>query len=552
MPTPFNPDYNAILDSFADGVRQDEADRAAAAERETEALMNDLYEEIENNLACGAYVGDELSDGARDLLAQINQNVPRARWLRDPRYYWAKARIDLEIESEEAFIAAGGKARGNSDFRKALMYAKQTGHDLYDTLARLDSEAGKVQAQEEAEAKRKAEEEARLAAEKAAHAEAEEAEQRRLDSEQRRKNEETNRILAEEAANRQRELEERARIAEERQRYAAIFEIDVQGTLTKYLKRDSYVTIPDCVTSIGGHAFENCRELVSVTISEGVTSISAHAFDGCYSLTTVKIPRSLTNIGNNAFDKCNRIQSVHITDLNAWCRIQFENRAAQPLQAGAILYLNNTPVKDLVIPQGITNVNYTISGCTSLTSVTIPSSVTSIGQYAFQNCTSLTSVTIPSSVTSIGQYAFQNCTSLTSVTIPSSVTSIEDHAFSGCRSLTSVDIPSSVTGIGQYAFEKCTSLTSVTIPSSMTSIGNSVFYECTSLTSVTIPSSVTGIGNSAFFGCTSLTSVTILSSVTSIDRYAFCGCISLKSVRVPNQCEFDLWSFPDTCQIIRY
>ena len=122
-----------------------------------------------------------------------------------------------------------------------------------------------------------------------------------------------------------------------------------------------------------------------------------------------------------------------------------------------------------------------------MTSVTIPNSVTSIGNSAFEHCSGLTSVTIPNSVTSIGWYAFYNCTSLTSVTIPNSVTSIGEGAFSGCSGLTSVTIPNSVTSIGINAFRGCTGLTSVTIPNSVTSIGNNAFYRCISLTSVEAP-----------------------------------------------------------------
>ncbi len=159
--------------------------------------------------------------------------------------------------------------------------------------------------------------------------------------------------------------------------------------------------------------------------------------------------------------------------------------------------------------------------CTSLTSVTIPNSVTSIGGAAFEGCSGLTTVTIPNSVTSIGDAAFNCCSSLTSVTIPNSVTSIGNDALRYCTSLTSVTIPNSVTSIGNDAFYSCRSLTSVTIPNSVTSIGNQAFDDCGSLTSVTIPNSVTSIGNYAFSGCTSLTSVTIPNSVKSIGSSAF-------------------------------
>ena len=200
--------------------------------------------------------------------------------------------------------------------------------------------------------------------------------------------------------------------------------------------------------------------------------------------------------------------------------------------------------------------------CTSLTSVTIPNSVTSIGDNAFSDCTSLTSVTIPNSVTSIGDAfwlfsltRYGGCTnsdysshdrqqrspsiettlrsmsgtqSLTSVTIPNSVTSIGDCAFSGCTSLTSVTIPNSVTSIGDWAFSGCTSLTAITVDAlnSVYSSVDGVLFNKSQTTliqypggkagSYTIPNSVTSIGDGAFSGCTSLTSVTIPNSVTSI------------------------------------
>ena len=153
-----------------------------------------------------------------------------------------------------------------------------------------------------------------------------------------------------------------------------------------------------------------------------------------------------------------------------------------------------------------------------------------LGGLAFRGCSGLISLTIPSSVTSIGYSAFRGCSGLTSLTIPSSVTSIGSAAFRGCTGLTSLAIPSSVTSIGSYVFENCSGLTSITIPSSVTEIGESVFKGCSGLTSLTIPSSVTSIGYSAFEGCSGLTSLTIPSSVTSIGDYAFYGCSGLPNL----------------------
>ena len=179
------------------------------------------------------------------------------------------------------------------------------------------------------------------------------------------------------------------------------------------------------------------------------------------------------------------------------------------------------------------NYNYNYN-CISLTSVTIPNSVTSIGDYAFEGCTGLTSVTIPNSVTTIGTDAFYGCTGLTSITVSDGVTSIGSWAFGGCTGLTSVTIPNSVTTIGMSAFRNCSGLTSVTISDGVTTIEQDAFVGCTGLTSVTIPNSVTTIEALAFYGCTGLTSVTIPNSVTSISSFAFGGCTGLTSVTIPN------------------
>ena len=175
---------------------------------------------------------------------------------------------------------------------------------------------------------------------------------------------------------------------------------------------------------------------------------------------------------------------------------------------------------------------YVFEGCSGLTSLTIPSSVTEIGNWAFFGCSGLTSLTIPSGVTSIGDSAFSGCSGLTSLTIPSGFTSINNYTFYGCSGLTSLTIPSGVTSIGGYAFYDCSGLTSLTIPSSVTEIGRYAFYGCSGLINLTIPSGVTEIGSEAFEGCSGLTSLTIPSSVTSIGDWAFEGCSGLTSIYV--------------------
>ena len=185
--------------------------------------------------------------------------------------------------------------------------------------------------------------------------------------------------------------------------------------------------------------------------------------------------------------------------------------------------------------------SYAFSGCSGLTSIEIPNSVTSIGDGAFSGCSGLTSIEIPNSVTSIGYRAFKNCSGLTSIEIPNSVTSIGNGAFSGCSGLTSIEIPNSVTSIGEcWVFSDCSGLTSIVVEA-----GNPVYdsrENCNAIIETEtnkliagcqnsfIPNSVTSIGFGAFDGCSGLTSIEIPNSVTSIGERAFSYCSGLTSV----------------------
>ena len=166
---------------------------------------------------------------------------------------------------------------------------------------------------------------------------------------------------------------------------------------------------------------------------------------------------------------------------------------------------------------GVTKVrDYAFWFCSSLTSITIPNSVTSIGVSAFSNCKTLTQITIPDSVTSISGFAFTSC-GFTQITLPNNLKSIEDSLFTSCKSLTEVIIPNSVTSIKTGVFSECSALTSVVIPDRVTSIGAGAFSHCTSLTSINIPDSVTSISNSIFDDCPSLTELIIPANVTKIE-----------------------------------
>ena len=186
------------------------------------------------------------------------------------------------------------------------------------------------------------------------------------------------------------------------------------------------------VTSIGSYAFQNCSGLTSITIPNSVTSIGDLAFDYCYRLTSVTIGNSVTSIGSMAFFNCKGLTSVHISDIIAWCNIDFGGSYSNPLSYANLLYLNGEEVKDLVIPNSVTSIGVrAFFDCSGLTSVTIPNSVESIGEYAFSRCSGLTSVTIPNSVESIGEYAFSRCSGLQDVyCYAEKVLSISSNTFS--------------------------------------------------------------------------------------------------------------------------
>jgi len=141
-----------------------------------------------------------------------------------------------------------------------------------------------------------------------------------------------------------------------------------------------------------------------------------------------------------------------------------------------------------------------INGNDLIVGVVLPTSLTSIGTYAFYGCDELTSVTIGNSVVSIGYQAFSDCTGLTAISLPGSLTTIGGYAFQNCTGLTGISIPANVTAIGSYAFQNCTGFTSITIPNGVVSIGNSAFSGCTNLAAITIAASVVSIGQQAFDG----------------------------------------------------
>lgn len=276
----------------------------------------------------------------------------------------------------------------------------------------------------------------------------------------------------------------------------------------------SSITIPDTVKSIGGYAFEGCGSLITVNyrgtqtqwhdlsfggnysnpydngaklyingvyiIPVGTTHIKNYEFRGSSNLTSIIIPDTVTSIGAQAFYDCSGLTAVYYEGtIEQWVEISFYDTTSNPICYAHHLYIGDSEVTDLVIPDAVTSIGaFAFYGCSGLTSITIPDSVTTIREWAFHDCSGLTSIIIPSSLTSIEGCVFAGCSGLTNIIIPDSVTSIEDGAFCGCSGLTSITIPANVTSIGASAFKGCSGLTSITIPNTVTRIKEYAFHEC--------------------------------------------------------------------------
>ncbi|MCL2061094.1 MAG: leucine-rich repeat protein [Firmicutes bacterium] len=248
--------------------------------------------------------------------------------------------------------------------------------------------------------------------------------------------------------------------------------------------------------------------------STNITSIASYAFMSNQTVQEVIIPNSITSIGQGAFRSCTNLTSITIPFVGNTRNGTSNTHFGWIFGSTSHLDQNSlvpSSLKTVVITGGNSIRSSAFSGCTGLTSIEIPNSVTTIGWYAFEGCTGLTSITIPNSVTSIGSRAFYNCTSLQAITIPNSITTIESGAFFLCTSLTSIVIPNSVTVIGVQAFMNCTGLTSVTFESGskLTTIEESAFEYCARLQAIEIPNSVTTIENHVFIHCISLTAITV-------------------------------------------
>ena len=279
----------------------------------------------------------------------------------------------------------------------------------------------------------------------------------------------------------------------------------------------------------------NEKELIYLDIPKGVEEIGQFAFYNCNRFMSVTMPPSVKSVGADAFGGCSGLSAINVSDLSAWCGINFASAAANPLYCAKKLNLNGNEIVDLAVPSGTESIGqYAFYNGVDIASVTIPNSVTSIGADAFKGCTGVKSATVPERFTlsSVFPDSYAN---IPTVTIPADAAFIADGAFSGCSKITSIAIPSTVKSIGANAFSGCSGLTAIAIPAAVTDIGASAFRGCTQVAEIEIPEGVGELPGSLCEGCTGLTTVVIPNSVSNISSTAFKNCGNIVSVTMPGR-----------------
>ena len=312
--------------------------------------------------------------------------------------------------------------------------------------------------------------------------------------------------------------------------------IDVDCGIKYYIndKEITSIEIPSSVTTLGDCVFQGCSGLTSLTLPAGITKIGDKAFWDCRGLTNLTLSAGITEIGDGAFWGCSGLKEVRFCINDNLDTYLTKGHPYIIADCGIKYYINDKEITSIKIPSNVTTLGDCVfQGCRGLTSLTLPAGITKIGDYAFSDCRGLTSLTLPAGITEIGDDAFRRCSGLTSLTLPAGITSIGDYAFSDCRRLTSLTLPASITEIGSRAFSGCRGLTSLTLPASITEIGSFVFEDCSGLTSLNLPAGITKIGWNAFSGCSGLTSLNLPAGITEICDAAFSGCSGLTSLTLP-------------------
>ncbi len=309
------------------------------------------------------------------------------------------------------------------------------------------------------------------------------------------------------------------------------------GAFQNCVKLNITDAFPASLTVISGHAFYNCDGITKVTIPETVTTIGINAFYDCDNLAELTLPDVPITMGSSPFGNCrglrtvtlpvdyniaarpfnsytNGVTTIHYTCGQTGVMKDRNNDINSGSYYGKTLeYYSRGALKTIEFADGITHIGSCLfrHGSTILKTVQLPSTIQTIGDYAFYNCSAVTDINLGDKVTSIGNCAFSGCSSLTStVTFTEGLHAIGIGAFQNCVKLNITDsFPQSLTVISDSAFTNCDGITKVTIPETVTLIGINAFYDCNNLAELTLPDVPITMGSSPFGNCSGLRTVTL-------------------------------------------
>ena len=324
------------------------------------------------------------------------------------------------------------------------------------------------------------------------------------------------------------------------------------------------VNFGDGCKTIGASAFSNCPSLKQIVVPEGVVSIGENAFSVCSSLTSVTFPRSVKTIGKHAVSGCFALTDLTLPFIGG---SESENKTLKYIVGGI-----TDSIRNITLLEGATEVpEEGLLGWKSIVSVSLPSTIATIGKQAFNVCTGLTDITLPESLTSIGGAAFASCTSLKNLTIPSSVKELGYSAFSGCTELDSVVFGAGVEVFPDDVFCDCAKLRYLELPTTLKKITATAFQRCDGIDTVVykgtpedwlslddipcvknaqihlyvhedkteettdfyVPGNIDTIQECAFWNCVALQTLHIKEGVKKISAGINRGCASLTTVFLP-------------------
>ena len=301
----------------------------------------------------------------------------------------------------------------------------------------------------------------------------------------------------------------------------------------------------------------------SLTVEEGLLSVGKYAFAELW-MKSVSLPASVSEIKDNAFIYCHDIDGVYISDLRAWCGIAFGTAESNPLQSGALLYVNGVLAESITVPDGVAEIlPYAFYNCKSVKSVSLPASVQKVSDSAFYECENLERFEYANKNMYLSDQALTRCFALQGGSIGDALFwSLENGALTVwgegeipsfnysdtylvtpsnrlppwyCRraSVTQLEIRDGVTKIGSFAFYKLMHLENVVLPQSVTGILSDAFSGCAALSEMVLPEKVGKISANAFSGC-GFIALPALDGVTEIAKQAFSQCAKLKSAYIPD------------------